>query len=97
MSILHLVRSSQFQSTDFLQCVEVLTPGDQLVLLDDACYNLHHPLLIQAQEKLLPHKIAVVASHAQARAIPLPETITGISMTELVHLTFDYNSVVTWQ
>ncbi|WDD96873.1 sulfurtransferase complex subunit TusB [Thalassomonas actiniarum] len=97
MSILHLVRSSQFKSSDFLQCIGVLTPGDHLVLLDDACYNLHHPLLITAQEKLFPQKIAVVTCHAQARAVTLPETITGISMTELVHLTFNNNSVVTWQ
>ncbi|WDE09657.1 sulfurtransferase complex subunit TusB [Thalassomonas haliotis] len=97
MSILHLVRSSQFQSTDFSQCIGMLTAGDRLVLLDDACYNLHHPLLVQAQEKVLPEKITVVTSHAQARAVTLPETITGISMTELVHLTFDCDTVVTWQ
>lgn len=97
MSILHLVRSSQFQSTDFSQCLGLLASDDRLVLLDDGCYNLHHPLLVQAQEKLLPEKIAVVTSHAQARAVVLPETTTGISMTELVHLTFISDSVVTWQ
>jgi len=97
MSILHLVRSSAFQRTDFSQCIEVLSAGDHLVLLDDACYNLHHPLLTQAQEKLSLEKIAVVASHAKARAIDLPQTVTGISMTDLVQLTFNTDSVVTWQ
>ena len=97
MSILHLVRSSQFQCNDFSQCISLLSPNDTLVLLDDGCYNLNHQLLAQAQSRLLPKKIAVLSSHAQARALTLPAQVQGITMNELVTLTFSNNSVVTWQ
>ena len=97
MSILHLVRSSQFSSTDFSQCLALLTADDQLTLLDDGCYNLHHPMLREAQKKLSLKKIAVISKHARARAITIPDNITEITMTDLVHLTFNNNSVVTWQ
>lgn len=98
MSILHLVRRSAFETSDFEQCINSLTTTDHVILLDDGCYNIQHPLFNKINVD-----ISVLKTHAQARAIAqiqlLEENkkINLISMDDLVTLTFSYHSVVTWQ
>ena len=92
MSILHLVRKSAFETADFELCVNTLSSSDQLVLLDDGCYNLHHSLINSVKGN-----VKVIQSHAQARAITVNTKSQFITMDVLIELTFKHNSVVTWQ
>ncbi|MBU2892549.1 sulfurtransferase complex subunit TusB [Colwellia sp. D2M02] len=97
MSILHLIRSSAFHRSDFEQCLSIAQSNDTIIFCDDGCYNLSHPLTtnLLAQENKLT--IKVLQDHAQARAIIAPQTIEGITMEDLVSLTFTHDKVITWQ
>ena len=95
MSILHLVRKSAFETSDFELCINTLQLADQIVLLDDGCYNIHHSLI--STVNTLINNINVIQSHAQARAITVPSNTQVITMNNLIELTFKHDSVVTWQ
>lgn len=98
MTIIHLQRTSAFNSQDFEQCLLSIKPNDALVFIDDGCYNLTHNAFIEFQ-KLLP-SVAVyhMQEHATARGIKQDNSqSTPISMAQLVELTFQYGSVITWQ
>jgi len=102
MTILHLIRSSAFSSNDFEQCIINIEQNDDIVLLDDGCYNLKHPLMAQLLVQQPTIKIYVINNHVQARALNTDklmsnERFKSITMSELVPLTFSNNSVVTWQ
>jgi len=92
MSILHLVRKSAFETSDFELCVNTLNSTDQLVLLDDGCYNLHHSLINSVE-----NTVKVIQSHAQARAITKASNSKFIDLADLIELTFKHSIVVTWQ
>tara|TARA_B110000091_G_scaffold177059_1_gene192183 strand:+ start:779 stop:1054 length:276 start_codon:yes stop_codon:yes gene_type:complete len=91
MTLLHLVRKSAFETSDFQQCIDTLAFGDQVVLLDDGCYNMRHTLMNKLTE------VMVIKLHADARAIRIKAGTLAISMEDLIELTFHHNSVVTWQ
>ena len=97
MALLHLVRQSAFNSPDFEQCIDNMNSGDQLVLIDDGCYNLNHPLLTKAIHKLATSALFVVTTHCEARALTFSNDVQGITMEELAIKTFELDSVVTWQ
>jgi len=97
MTILHLVRKSAFETSDFEQCINTMTCGDQLILLDDGCYNVHHHLMTSLMKNKIFDKVMIIQSHAQARAIQPQRFTQFIPMADLVELTFKYNSVITWQ
>ena len=99
MSILHLVRKSAFETSDFELCITTIRPNDHVVLLDDGCYNLKHPLINKLSNNLSNNNnsISIVQAHAEARAITASTQSRFITMQELVALTFKHNSVVTWQ
>ncbi|NQZ83835.1 MAG: sulfurtransferase complex subunit TusB [Colwellia sp.] len=101
MTILHLIRSSAFSSNDLKQCISNIEHYDNVVLLDDGCYNINHPLMKQLQDKSSMINLYIVKDHAQARAVNFDdiskEVLNSITMTELVALTFSNDSVVTWQ
>lgn len=98
MSILHIQRTSAFESNDFTQCVATILSDDALVFIDDGCYNINHPLFINLKEQNKRVKILHVQEHAQARGIePLASQSSPITMEQLVALTFTYDSSITWQ
>ncbi|MFT5757859.1 MAG: tRNA 2-thiouridine synthesizing protein B [Alteromonadaceae bacterium] len=102
MTILHLVRSSAFSNDDLAQCINNVAHNDEIVLLDDGCYNLKHSLLLALIEHQPMINIHIIKEHAQARALntnelPLAQRLHCITMTDLVSLTFSSDSVVTWQ
>jgi len=102
MSILHLVRSSAFSHDDLSQCIKNIESEDIIVLLDDGCYNLKHPLMAELITQHPKVDLYIIKEHAKARAINiddalLNEAFDSITMTDLVSLTFSNNSVVTWQ
>ncbi len=91
MSILHLVRTSAYQHDDFAQCLQVCAPTDVIILLDDGCYNLSHPLANN-----LSQSIYAIEEHCIARAVSC-STQQQLSIKELTPLFFSHNSVITWQ
>jgi tRNA 2-thiouridine synthesizing protein B len=95
MATLHLLRRSGFSDNNLLQCVQTLTSDDAVILLDDGCYNIQHPLL---NDLILSHqKLFIINEHLTARGLTNIEAIKAISMNNLIHLTFSYNTVMTWQ
>lgn len=94
MSTLHLVRQSAFNRNDFQQCIDVLAEQDTMILMDDGCYNLKHPLMTDLLTKI---NINVITMHAQARAVEVITGIKQVSMADVVTLTFTHNKVITWQ
>lgn len=98
MTILHLVRSSAYNGNDLNQCISNIQTDDTLVLLDDGCYNITHPLLAQCTQMHPELAIYFIENHADARAINVNQTIsTPITMDTLIKLTFSNDTVVTWQ
>ena len=90
--MLHLVRTSAFQTYDFEQCLNVVQPSDTIVLLDDGCYNLNHYLWQQALDKIALPALYIIEAHAQARAITIDKNkINTLSLDALMtlHKTID--------
>jgi len=97
MTTLHIVRQSAFNSDDFVQCIQVLGNNDVITFIDDGCYNLQHSL-ISSVDKSLNVQLTVIEQHANARAIAIDENkVTKITTEDLVTLTFENNTVITWQ
>lgn len=97
MPTLHIVRQSAFNSDDITQCLQVLRNKDVIVLVDDGCYNLHHPLIstLSSDNSVQLH---VIDKHAKARGITIDEALySTITMSDLVELTLTTNRVITWQ
>lgn len=97
MSVLHLIRTSNFATNDLSLCLNHLSADDSLILLDDGCYNLHHPLLNSAVEKITRSNIYMLGQHASARGLKLDQDIELISMAEVVQLVLSNQTVITWQ
>jgi len=97
MATLHIVRQSAFNTNDFAQCLQVLRKNDVIVLIDDGCYNLHHPLISTINDKDTI-QLKIIDKHATARAITIDNDLCKcISMNNLVELTLTTNRVITWQ
>jgi tRNA 2-thiouridine synthesizing protein B len=98
MSMLHLVRTSAFQTNDFEQCLNVIEKSDTIVLLDDGCYNLNHDLWQKALDKLVLPSLYIIEAHAQARAVNIDKNkITTLSLDALMTLICETEKSVTWQ
>jgi len=98
MSMLHLVRTSAFQTNDFQQCLNVVQVNDTIVLLDDGCYNLNHDLWQQASKKVASSSLYIIEAHAQARAITIDNNnISTLSLDALMTLICETEKSVTWQ
>jgi tRNA 2-thiouridine synthesizing protein B len=97
MATLHIVRKSAFSSNDLAQCLALVIKTDTIVLLDDACYNVNHPLIEQTLSEQPDLAINIMKTHAVARAITVIDSIRAIAMKDLVSLTFTYEKVITWQ
>jgi tRNA 2-thiouridine synthesizing protein B len=98
MSMLHLVRTSAFQTDDFQQCLNVVETSDTIVLLDDGCYNLNHNLWQEALNKITLPALYIIEAHAQARAVTIDKTkINTLSLDALMTLICETEKSVTWQ
>jgi len=97
MAILHIQRTSVFNKSDFDQCLLAIQENDALVFIDDGCYNLHYPAFLTLQASSA-FSIYHIEAHAHARGIKHNNShSTSISMDKLVALTFQYDTVITWQ
>jgi len=98
MTILHIQRTSAFSKKDFAECIQTVQADDALLFIDDGCYNLNHPLFNSLKSKQPDVKVFHIQDHAQARAINvLASQSTSITMAQMVELTFEYDSTITWQ
>ena len=98
MSMLHLVRTSAFQTNDFEQCLNVVQPSDTIVLLDDGCYNVNHDLWQQALSKVALTALYIIEAHAQARAVKIEnDKVNLLSLDALMTLICETEKSVTWQ
>ena len=93
MSILHLVRSSAFNSNNLASAIKTALPNDAFILLDDGCYCLHHHLL--TEDILTQYSFSAINTQLSARAISPHSQVTVIS--DLVELSFAHEKVITWQ
>jgi len=96
MNRIHLVRTSAFSHNDYAQCVDILQSSDTIVLLDDGCYNLGHPLTNKALNVISSDLFYVIGSHKEARALT-DENVNTITMNELVNLIAQSSGTITWQ
>jgi tRNA 2-thiouridine synthesizing protein B len=98
MSMLHLIRTSAFQTSDFEQCLNVAQTGDTIVLLDDGCYSLTHDLWHQALSKITLSALYIIKDHAQARSINIDkEKVNDLTLAALMTLICKTEKLVTWQ
>jgi len=98
MNTLHLQRTSIYNSNELEQCIDIIRANDALVLLDDGCYCLTHQSLEQLKIRIPTVSIYVIKEQADARAVKTSNTwVKAISLKQLVGLTFEYNSAITWQ
>jgi tRNA 2-thiouridine synthesizing protein B len=94
MSNLHLIRTSAYQQHDLKQCLSIIKKNDALVLLDDGCYNLNHPLLQLVEDNIIYN----VIDHSFARAVIDKKNISKpINLSQLTNLFFAFDKVITWQ
>ncbi|WP_448211643.1 sulfurtransferase complex subunit TusB [Colwellia sp. MEBiC06753] len=96
MSSLHLIRQSPFASPLLNTVVSLIEVNDKIVLLDDGCYGLKHPLIEQASAKIGNNNIYVIEHHFKARAVENNRAIVEISMEQLVQLTIEAAQTITW-
>jgi tRNA 2-thiouridine synthesizing protein B len=92
---LHLIRQSPFINRDIELCCHNLLPGDSIVLIDDGCYTLTHPVFDEFQ-RICQH-IYVVEQHVLARGLSIPKQAQSINLAKLNQLFFQYDNSVTWQ
>ena len=96
--MLHLVRTSAFQTADFQECLNVVKTNDTIVLLDDGCYNLNHELWQEALNKVALPALYIIEAHAQARAVTVDkDKINTLSLDALMTLICETQKSVTWQ
>ena len=97
MAMLHIIRSSGYNSNALEQCLNMLLPNDSILLMDDGCYNLNHKMLLKAQSASPVLSIYFIEHHANARAQnninnkPIPTTLT-----QVVTLLFQHDNSITW-
>lgn len=104
MTTLHILRSAPTSNSAFSDLLNTAQPNDTVILIDDGCYALHSPIMVEKVELKLINKINVVASHQSARAIndhlnieQLAQEFAAIDMAAVVNLTLAHERVITWQ
>jgi tRNA 2-thiouridine synthesizing protein B len=97
MAMLHIIRSSGFTSNALTQCLSISSAQDSILLMDDGCYNLRHPLLLEAQIKHPDIPVYYISLHASARAqSPTNDAFTSTTLAEVLPLIFNHDNSITW-
>ena len=68
MAMLHIIRRSGFTSNALAQCLSMVLADDSILLMDDGCYNVNHPLLLEALTSKPNTAVYFVDVHTSARA-----------------------------
>lgn len=96
MSTLHIVRSSGFNTSALTQCLSLVSNTDSVLLIDDGCYNINHPLLIELLASHPEISVNIIDTHADARAQATNKLISTITLTDMLELIFNHNNSITW-
>lgn len=96
--MLHIIRSSGFNTNALNHCLETVLPQDAILLIDDGCYNLNHPLLLATEKSELT--IYFIASHAYARAQFIvnseENSYIAITLDDIFSIIFKHENSITW-
>ncbi len=92
MTILHLVRTSAFTDDSLKQCLNLIASADQLFLIDDGVYNIHHSLI-----QGLKQPVFFLQQHVDARGLIAGSQQRSASYNDLVTATLNAKKVITWQ
>jgi len=76
-------------------------PQDAILLIDDGCYNLHHPALLETLAKQQALSAYFVHQHANARAQSIAQSagqsaFSAIELNDVLGLIFKHDNSVTW-
>lgn len=97
MAMLHIVRTSGFNNNALAQCLDTTLPQDSILLIDDGCYNLQHPLLLELLLQQTDIKCFYIGLHATARTQLNPaDVFAEISLDDVNELIFTHNNSITW-
>lgn len=97
MTMLHIIRSSGFTSNSLKQCLDMTFSTDSILLIDDGCYNLNHPLLREFLTKQPDFKVYIIEAHASARAQNIDSnSFITLAMAEMLELVFQHSNSITW-
>jgi tRNA 2-thiouridine synthesizing protein B len=97
MAMLHIIRNSGFSSSVLTQCLSMSLPQDSILLMDDGCYNLNHPLLLAALIKQPELKVYFISLHASARAQNSTHTaFISSTLDNVLELLFSHDNSITW-
>lgn len=96
MSSLHLINKSSFRTNSLANCLELLNPGDEVLLLEDGAYCAldSSPLLSQTAAT-----IYVIDIDLSARGINtnmLNSKVQLASYEDFVHLSCKHQNSVSW-
>ena len=95
--MLHIIRTSGFNNNALAQCLDTTLEQDSLLLIDDGCYNLHHPLLLEILMAKTELKCFYIGLHASARAQFKPAPVfTEITLDDVNELIFSHHNSITW-
>lgn len=93
MTTLHLVRTSPFKDNTFAMCLSVYQKEDKVILMDDACYALHHPSI----KSINSESFIVIEEHITARAIDNKLGLTSCKIEDIAKTIFAFERTITWQ
>ena len=97
MAMLHIIRNSGFSSNALTQCLSISLPQDSILLMDDGCYNLNHPLLAEALTKQPALKVYFINLHASARAQnSINPVFISSTLDNVLELLFTHDNSITW-
>jgi tRNA 2-thiouridine synthesizing protein B len=96
MAMLHIIRSSGFTSNALTQCLNMTLPEDTILLMDDGCYNLNHPVMLETQSNQQQITVYYISLHASARAQINKSSFTAIGLDDVPDLIFKHDNAITW-
>lgn len=90
---MHLVTKSPFTSSELHNCLRIADSEAPVVLIGDACYAIHHPLITSRTHDA---GFYALVDDLHERGLQSAETVTLIDYDALVKLTESHKSICTW-
>ena len=99
MSVLHLINKSPFSHSAAMECLQMVQPGDSILLLEEGVYGaLEHSPLSDRLKALQGVAVCALEPDLTARAIStncLP-TVRIIGMADFVQLAIAHEQSLSW-
>lgn len=87
---LHIVSQSPYQGSALEECLEIIAPDDEILLIGEGVYACQGPIC----DKLATHPLYALEPDLLARGIKT--TITGIDYQRFVELTVIHPHSISW-